>query len=482
MAEGLPSRFEHYCGVLVESLQHADRGRPARWYLQGLILPGGRKSVEPMAARVHPQNVRRAHQSMHHLVADSDWSDTAWLRAVAQAVVPALTGAAKRSGNSEPCYWIIDDTGMPKKGVHSVGVARQYCGQLGKTENCRVAVSLSLATGQGSLPLYYQLYLPSVWTDDPARCEAAGVPADTRFQSKGQIARTQIEAALAAGTPRGPVLADAAYGDEAAFRDWLGAQGLAYAVGIRPATTVWWGQAHQALPLPSSTTKSTLPDTPKRRGKLRAHLARDQTHQPIAVSALALKLANACYQSVTWRQGTNIELSARCARVRVRAAHRDEPRGEEWLIIEWPEGEPEPTRYWFSTLLETVSFEDLMHTIKARWRIERDYQELKQELGLGHYEGRNWRGFHHHASLCIAAYGFLMKERLSGVKKNAARFTEPPVPEAFRPRGSLPDAASSAALNRNPAISPRERRRSAVDTGLLRQKKRLQGASHLITQ
>ena len=475
MVKRLETRFERYCEALLESLQHADRHLPARWYMQGLVLPGGRKSVEPMAARVQPQNVRRAHQSMHHLVADSDWSDTLWLAAVAKAVVPALTGTgtstAKSSGYTEPCYWIIDDTGMPKKGVHSVGVARQYCGQLGKTENCRVAVSLSLATEQGSLPLYYQLYLPSVWTDDPARCAAAGVPERTRFQSKGQIARTQIEAALAAGTPRGPVLADAAYGDEAAFRDWLSAEGLAYAVGIRPATSVWWGQTHQPLPLAIPST-STPPDTPKRRGKLRVHLARDATHQPIAVSALALKLANACYQLVTWRQGTNVELGARCARVRVRAAHRDQPRGEEWLIIEWPEGEPEPTRYWLSTLPETVSFEDLMHTIKARWRIERDYQELKQELGLAHYEGRNWRGFHHHASLCIAAYGFLMKERLSGVKKNAARFSQPALPEAFCPRGSLPDAASSAALNRHPAISSRARRRNAVAAVPLPRRKR----------
>ena len=489
MAQGLESRFEHYCEALVESLQHADRQLPARWYLQGLVLPGGRKSVEPMAARVQPGNARRAHQSMHHLVADSDWSDTLWLAAVARAVVPSLLGKGKGTTKSprstEPCYWIIDDTGMPKKGTHSVGVARQYCGQLGKTENCRVAVSLSLATDSGSLPLYYQLYLPSVWTDDPARCRAAGVPECTRFQSKGQIARAQIEAALAAGTPRGPVLADAAYGDEAAFRDWLSAQGLPYAVGIRPATTVWWGQTHQPLPLSDpSPSPSTPPDAPKRRGKLRTHLARDETHQPIAVSALAKQLNNACYQSVTWRQGTKVELSARCARVRVRAAHRDVARGEEWLIIEWPEGEgePEPTRYWLSTLPETVSFEDLMHTIKARWRIERDYQELKQELGLGHYEGRNWRGFHHHASLCIAAYGFLMKERLSGVKKNTTRFTEPAVPEAFRPRGSLPHAAPSAALNRHPAISPRARHRSAAATVPLLRKTRLPGASHLITQ
>ena len=197
----LESRFERYADVMVEALGHADRATPARWYLRGLMLPGERKSVEPMAARVHPQNVRSAHQSMHHLVADSEWSDTALLAAVAREVVPVLSQAGQA-----PCFWIIDDTGFRKYGKHSVGVARQYCGQLGKTENCRVAVSLSLATAVGSLPLSYRLYLPKEWTEDKARCKRAGVPKEIGFATKGELAWAQIEAALAAGIPRGPVL------------------------------------------------------------------------------------------------------------------------------------------------------------------------------------------------------------------------------------------------------------------------------------
>src|SRR3990172_7368904 len=382
MGKSLESRFERYADVMVEALGHADRATPARWYLRGLMLPGERKSVEPMAARVHPQDVGSAHQSMHHLVADSEWSDTALLAAVAREVVPVLSEAEQA-----PCFWIIDDTGFRKYGKHSVGVARQYCGQLGKTENCRVAVSLSLATAAGSLPLSYRLYLPKEWTEDKARCKRAGVPKEIGFATKGELAWAQIEAALAAGIPRGPVLIDAGYGDEAAVRDLA-----------------------QALPAAS-------------------------------------------YRTVTWREGTNAALSSRFARVRVRAAHANQVREEEWLLIEWPKGEAEPTRYFLSTLPADISFKELVATVKMRWRIERDYRELKQEVGLGHYEGRNWRGFHHHASLCIAAYGFLMLERLSGIKKNSARLKAPPLPEGFRARGARPDAAAHPLVDRHHTLS-----------------------------
>ena len=465
MSTTLESRFEEYCDALVGALEHEDRHQPARWYLKGLMLPGGRKSVEPMAARVHPENVRSAHQSMHHLVAASDWSDNALLTAVAGVVVPALT----REG--EPCAWIIDDTGMPKKGVLSVGVARQYCGQLGKPDNCRVAVSLSMATKVGSLPLSYQLYLPKEWTDDPKRCADAGVPDTVKFATKGEIARTQIEAALTAAIPQGPVLADAAYGDETAFRDWLSAHHLLYALGVRPATTVWWG-AHQPVSNPPQG----------RRGKTRTHLMRDANHQPISVKTLAVALPPKNFRKVTWRDGTSTALSSRFARVRVRAAHRDVPHTEEWLVIEWPLNETEPTRYWMSTLSPDITFKDLVGTIKARWRIERDYQELKQEFGLGHYEGRNWRGFHHHASLCIAAYGFLMREHLNGSKKNAVRFAEATVPEGFRPRGTRADATPRAEFDCESPLLPRPRHRAGIASVSLLRKNMQTGNSHLITQ
>jgi SRSO17 transposase len=452
MANGLEKRFERYAETMIQALGHADRATPARWYLRGLMLPGSRKSVEPMAARVYPQDVRSAHQSMHHLVADSDWSDNALLAAVAREVVPVLTASGQ-----EPCYWIIDDTGHRKYGRHSVGVARQYCGQLGKVDNCQVAVSLSLATAEGSLPLSYRLYLPEEWTEDKARCKGAGVPQEITFATKGEMARTQIEAALAAGIPRGPVLIDAGYGDEAGLRDWLSARELVYAAGIRPATAVWCDE-HQPLPAPLKPVLSLSKRSG--RGRPRTRLVRDETHTPISVKALAESLPRSSYRTLTWREGTNTQLRSRFARVRVRAAHANRPRPEEWLLIEWPKGEAEPTRYFLSTLPADTSFKALVTTVKMRWRIERDYRELKQEVGLGHYEGRNWRGFHHHASLCIAAYGFLMLERLSGVKKNSARLKTPALPEGFLPRGSVPDAAARSVVHRNGTLSAGARHRS----------------------
>lgn len=426
MGSGLEARFEKYCDRIVDTLKHADREQPARWYIKGLMLPGERKSIEPMAARVQPQNVRSAHQSMHHLVAEAPWSDEAMLSAVAEAVLGKLVR------DDTPVHWIVDDTGFPKKGKHSVGVAHQYCGQTGKQDNCRVAVSLSISTAQGSIPVDYRLYLPREWTGDPARCAKAGVPEEVGFETKPSLAMRQIEAALAAGYPSGVVLADAAYGDETAWREQLAGHGLRYAVGVRPGTAVWWGE-HQ--PLTESKPKGQV-------GRPRRRLQRDQAHQPISVAELARALPGQAWRTVTWREGVSEPLSSRFARVRVRAAHRDQARDEEWLIIEWAAGAHEPAHYWFSNLRKNLSWQVMIDTVMGRWRIERDYEELKQELGLGHYEGRNWRGFHHHASLCIAAYGFLMLERLSRSKKNAARFQTPPVPAGFRPRGAGADAAA----------------------------------------
>jgi SRSO17 transposase len=447
MGSGVESRFERYADLMVEALGHADRATPARWYLRGLMLPGQRKSVEPMATRVHPQDVGSAHQSMHHLVADSEWSDTTLLAAVAHEVVPVLSEEAAR-------FWIVDDTSFRKYGKHSVGVARQYCGELGKTENCQVAVSLSLATEKGSLPLGYRLYLPREWTEDKKRCAAAGVPQAIAFATKGEIAWGRIASALDAGIPRGTVLMDAAYGDEAAMRDRLTGHGLAYAVAIRPATTVWWG-THQPAPVKQTT-----------RGRPRTRVRRDARHQPISVLDLARALPAASWRTISWREGTHAPLASRFVRVRVRAAQGDRPRNEEWLLIEWPRGEAEPTHYFLSTLPEDISFQELVATVKMRWRIERDYLELKQELGLGHYEGRNWRGFHHHASLCIAAYGFLMLERLSlsGSKKNPARLKAPALPETFRPRGARPDAAPHPMVDRHRPLSARSRHRATAPT------------------
>jgi len=447
VAKSLESRFEEYGEVIAAALGHADRRVPAQWYLRGLLLPGGRKSVEPMAARVHPENVRSAHQSMHHLVADAEWSDRRLLAAVAAQVLPAVVK------KNLPSHWIVDDTGFAKKGTHSVGVARQYCGRLGKTDNCQVAVSLSLASERGSLPIAYELYLPQEWVRDRARRKRAGVPREIAFRTKGAIALEQIQQAIAAGLSRGVVLADAAYGTEADWRDQLSAWDLTYAVGVRGTTQVWSG-VHQPAPQPAPS---------RRGGRPRTRLVVNARHKPLPVLTLAQQLPARRFRTVTWREGAQ-PLRSRFAAVRVRAANERRARAEEWLLIEWPRTEAEPVHYWLSTLPADTPLKTLVATAMGRWRIERDYQELKSELGLHHYEGRNWRGFHHHASLCIAAYGFLMRERLLG-KKNSARLKAPAVPQGFHPRGSRPHAATRPDFHRDDGIlsrPPNRTRASAV--------------------
>jgi SRSO17 transposase len=420
------ARLAAYLDTIVGSLGHARRAASARAYCTGLLLPGERKSIEPMAARLDPAHVQAKHQSLHHVVAQAEWDDAALLAAVRAQVLPAI----ERHG--PVAYWIVDDSGFPKQGTHSVGVARQYCGQLGKQDNCQVAVSLSVANDHASLPIAYQLFLPEVWANDPARRAKAGVPETIRFETKTAIALGQLRQALAACVPVGILLGDAAYGDETDFRVGVTDLGLRYVLGVRPGTSVWAPGTGPLPPLPWSG-----------RGRRPTKLRRDAEHQPVTLKALALSLPAQDWRKVTWREGTRGELSSRFAAVRVRPAHRDtqrsEPWPEEWLLIEWPEGDAEPAKYWFSNLPRRTSLKRLVKLAKARWWIERDYQELKQELGLGHYEGRNWRGFHHHASLCIAAYGFLIAERCLFPPQQRfirRRIETPALPASFQPRGS----------------------------------------------
>jgi SRSO17 transposase len=331
-------------------------------------------------------------------------------------------------------YWIVDDTAFPKQGKHSVGVARQYCGELGKQDNCQVAVSLSVANDRASLPVAWRLYLPEAWAEDPERRVKAGVPAEIEFATKPAIALGQIRQALDEGVPVGVVLGDAGYGDETDFRVGVHDLGLRYVLGLRPGTGVWPPGQTPLPPLPWSG-----------RGRPPTRLRRSPEHRPVSVKDLALGLPARAWRTVTWREGSRAELSSRFAAVRVRPAHRDtlrsEPWPEEWLLVEWPEDAAEPAKYWLSNLPPKTALRDLVQAAKARWRIERDYQELKQEIGLGHYEGRGWRGFHHHASLSIAAYGFLVAERCLSPPRSrftARRFKAPALPEGFRPRGAGP--------------------------------------------
>jgi SRSO17 transposase len=395
-------------------------------YCKGLLLPGERKSVEPMAARLDGENVQQMRQSLHHLVAKAPWSDDALLGYVRSYVLPAM----RKRG--PVVAWIVDDTGFPKKGKHSVGVTRQYCGQVGKQDNCRVAVSLSVATWSSSLPIAYRLYLPKEWAEDAERRKKTEVPEEVAFQTKPDIALEQIRAAAATNLDRGVVLADAAYGINTAFRDELTALGLQYVVGVQSSMTVW-EPGEQPLPAKPLGKKGRPPRL----------LQRNAGHQPVSVKQLALDLPSTAFRKITWREGTDRKLQSRFAAVRVRPAHRDywkaEPHAEEWLLIEWLRGEAEPSKYWISTLSPNTRLKALIKMAKHRWIIERDYEELKQELGLGHFEGRNWRGFHHHATLCIAAYGFLVAERnrfSPSARAGHLGFVAPgPAPD-FRPRGS----------------------------------------------
>ena len=383
-----------------------------------------------MAARVEPARVQAAHQSLHHFVAKADWSDDVLLTAVRDYVLPIIEQRGRIRG------WMIDDTGIPKQGIHSVGVARQYCGQLGKQDSCQVAVTLSLAADHASLPIAHRLYLPQAWADDPARRARAGVPDDLAFQTKPQIALAQISAAVAAGVPTATVLTDAGYGIDTAFRDGITELGLTYVVGIQSHTSLWPPGTEPLPPKPWSG-----------RGRHTSLVRRDAEHAPMAAKVLAASLPKQAWRRLTWREGSNTTLSGRFAAVRVRPAHRDYnrpvPRPEEWLLVEWPKGEPEPTKYWLSTLPRTTTRRALVDQAKLRWRIERDYQDLKQELGLGHYEGRGWRGFHHHATLCIAAYGFLIAERAAFPPSDGfwpPSLQAPAIPKGYRPRGT-PDPA-----------------------------------------
>ena len=407
----IADRFATYVGELTKVIGHADREGPLSDYCCGLLATEGRRSVEPMAAVTAPARVSAQHQRLLHFVANARWSDEQMLTKVRELVVPSMT----RHGPIEA--WIIDDTSFPKKGRHSVGVHHQYCGQLGKQANCQVVVTLSIANHHASLPIAYRLYLPRAWIDDASRRAKAHVPRAIRFKTKPQIALEQIRAALLAGVAPGVVLMDASYGSNSALRQALTELGLCYVAAIVSSVKV----------------RPVRKDNPK--------------PPRVSVEALALSLPKHAWRTITWREGTNEKLQSRFARVRVRAAPiRGEARfAEETLLIEWPKDEAAPTKFWLTTVDRSMSFRGLVDIAKLRWRIERDYHDLKQEIGLGHYEGRGWRGFHHHGTLSIAAYGFLISERErippSG-PHSAARIEKSAVPSGYRPRGA-PDPATA---------------------------------------
>src|SRR5271167_1303887 len=390
------ARFACYVDALAAVLGRKDRAGPLEDYCTGLLMPGERKSVEPMAAVVAPAHVSAKHQSLLHLVGQAAWSDEVVLAKVRELVLPAIEAQGKIEA------WIVDDTGFAKKGIHSVGVARQYCGRLGKTDNCQIAVTLSIANHAASLPIAYRLYLPEDWAGDEARRKKVRVPAEVKFRTKPEIALAQIRTALAAGVAPGVLLADAGYGADGAFRSGVTASGLAYVVGVQSTLSVWPPGAEPLPPKPWSG-----------RGRPPSRMRRDGEHVPVSAKTLARRLPEEAWRIVPWREGSNEILSSRFAAVRIRPASRDwkvsTPHPLEWLLID---------------------------TAKLRWRIERDYEELKSELGLAHFEGRSWRGFHHHAALCIAAYGFLIRERAAIPPSGPRRREMSRLPARPTPRGA----------------------------------------------
>ncbi len=427
-------RFAAFVEELTSVIGHADRAVPLRDYCVGLLAAEGRKSVEPMAAVTAPAAVSAQHQKLLHFVANAPWPDAPVLAKVREMVVPGI----ERHGPIEA--WIIDDTAYPKHGPHSVGVHHQYCGQLGKQANCQVVVTLSLANHHASLPIAYRLYLPKPWAEDAGRRNKAHVPEEIAFRTKPQIALEQIRAACAAGVRRGVVLMDASYGSNTALRSNVSALALAYVAGIVPSV------------------------------KVRAAPDHDATERRVSVKELALNLPKHAWRTITWREGSADRLRSRFARVRVRVApiRGAAGRAQETLLIEWPEDAAEPIKYWLATLNQNISFRRLVDIAKMRWRIERDYQELKQEIGLGHYEGRGWPGFHHHGTLCIAAYGFLNCERQTippSAPRSTRMLTKPAIPSSYRPRGaSDPAPTSRPQLDRDgpSQIDRRHRQNSAA--------------------
>jgi SRSO17 transposase len=401
-SDGSAERFSAYSRELASVMGHAARVEPMHAYCSGLLLDCERKSVEPIAAATAPEATSAQHQALLHFIANGKWSDGKVLTKVRELVLPEME-------RHEPiAAWIIDDTSLPKCGSHSVGVSHQYCGQLGKQANCQVAVTLSVANRVASLPVAYRLYLPESWAKDGERRKKAGIPEDIGFQTKPKIALAQIQWACAAGIARGVVLTDCVYGADLSLRRGVSALALTYAVGV-------WARTLVAKATGDGTAMTALD--------------------------LAKRLPKRAWRTIGWRDGTNARLVSRFARVRVRAAGEGttEEEPEEWLILEWPKDEKEPTKFWLSTLPEDTTFERMIDITMMRWRIERDYQELKQEVGLGHFEGRSWRGFHHHATMCIAAYGFLVAERAafspSGPRSRYV-LEKPALPQGYRPRGS----------------------------------------------
>lgn len=390
------ARLEGFFGRIGDILGNDERRASFATYAMGILADGERKSVEPIAARAcaDPERADAGHQRILHFLSNANWGD----HAVRQAAIRYALGEITAREAIEA--WILDDTGFLKQGTHSVGVQRQYTGSAGKITNCQLGVSLAVATRTEQLAVDFELYLPKCWAEDPARRAEAKIPDEVQFETKPELGLKMVRRALAAGVPKGVVLADSAYGSSSEFRRELREElELEYAVGVNPATTV------------RLVGKS---------GKPRGNY---QSLKKLAVQLDEQKAFRRC----TWRQGTKGPLTARFARRQVQVSATETAT----LLIEWRDGENEPANYFFISMANIKSTKKLVRVVMQRWRIERTYEDLKGELGLDHYEGRRFRGWHHHVSVVLCCYAFVVAEkarRFSPSARGSPRHEENPGP------------------------------------------------------
>jgi len=393
-------KLEAFLADVVLPMGRKERSQHAEEYIRGLLMDGERKSIEPMADRLPDGDV----QALQQFVNQSPWSSREVRASLARKVEGEFVPEA---------YWLIDEVSFPKQGKHSVGVARQYCGALGKTANCQVAVTLDLGTEQASTPLDWALYLPEEWIEDPIRRQEAGIPEEITLKTKTELALDLVDEVRGWGLQDRVVLADSAYGDAFKFRQGLRDRMLDYIVQVRGELMAWTEDPHPSAELPM-----------KRGGKIpRKRFYAKDFPSARSLGQIAKDLPSGSWKTITWREGTKGPLRSRFARVVVWMANglvqgktMKEPPQE--LLIEWPEGDKEPWKYWLSSLSpRRTSFRGLVRKAKGRFRIEQDYEEMKGEVGLDHFEGRSWQGWHHHVTLVTMAYAFLMLERM-GNKKN----------------------------------------------------------------
>jgi SRSO17 transposase len=380
--------FTRFMAPLVATLGRSERRRAATHYVEGLLMPGQRKSIEPLAARVGVDS-----QSLQQLLTSSPWSDEALWQAIRQEVIPHL----------EPLEaWVVDETGWLKQGQHSVGVGRQYCGATGKSANCQVSVELVVSEGWVAAPIAAQLYLPQSWSEDPRRRDEAGVPAEVEFHTKPELALALIRQAHADGVCPAPVLGDSAYGDSADFREGVRQLGMEFFLQVEPTHKAW--------------TEPVALERKRTRYALAPHAPPART-----LAEIVAGLAPSQWKSCSWQTADERRPRTRLAWCEVYLEHRLRQDGDEpekaWLVVDWPAGDPEPYHYYLAHLHRPPSKARCLKLSRSRWHIEQYFQRAKDDLGLDHFEGRSWRGFHHHLALSALAYLFILVQYLR-TKKN----------------------------------------------------------------